>query len=251
MQPVKPLLVRGKDLAPLHMREHTIGGFKCGRVCAGCNNGWMSKLEDDIKAILIGVIEGSRPLNGLNENERFLLARWTLKTVAALNRSSTYGDPRREDARVMPEAHLRTLKAGTMPAEVLIVATIFREFTKPFDFLQNAIWTNPKNSMSLEEEHRNQSYKIGLSFGQLILIAAYYPSHEYFYGINTKAHFPLCSGRRIVPMDHIWDDSPGKSLAPHLEVPMRNVSVISQTWQRLVDNVAFTSLADPFGLGFR
>lgn len=250
-QPVTPLLVRSKDLQPIDFRQHTISSFKAGGVCAGCNNEWMSALESDVKPILIALIDGSRSFNDLNEDERFSLGRWTLKTAATLNRSSIYGDPRKENSRFVPDAHLRTLKAGMMPADVLIVGTIYRQFSKRFDFLQNAVWTNPQNSIRLKEAHRNQSYKIGLSFGQLILIAAYYPSSDYIYGINTQAHFPVWSRRRIVPINHIWDDAPARSLSPHLEVPMKNISVVSETWQRLVDNVAFTSLTDPLGLRFR
>jgi hypothetical protein len=207
----------------------------------------MSKLEVDAKPILIALIEGSRSFHDLNDDERFLLARWTLKTAATLNRSSIYGDPRKEGARFVPDAHLRTLKAGMLPDDVLIVGTIYRQFRKRFDFLQNAVWTNPQNSIRLENEHRNYSYKIGLSFGQLIVIVAY-PSSDYIYGINTQAHFPVWSGRRIVPINHIWDASPARSLSPQLEVPMRNISVISHTWQRLVDNVAFTRLINPYGV---
>jgi len=242
---VSPLLMQNAGRRPLNIRRHTIGSFKAGRVCAGCNNGWMSQLENAAKPILIALIEGTRSFPDLDRDERFAIARWTLKTAAALNRSSIYGSPKLENSRPVPNEHLRKLADGKMPTEALVVGTIYATYQKQFDFLQDAQWRNPQNSIRLQEEHRNRSYKIALSFRQLMLIAAYYPSEDYAYGINSKACFPVWATRRVVPFDHIWDDSPSRSLAPQLEVPLRNISVVSHTWQRLVDNVAFTRLIQP------
>jgi hypothetical protein len=242
---VTPMLVRSKDLAPLHIRQHVVSAFKAGGVCSGCNGGWMSDLENAAKPILIALIEGTRFFPDLAQGERYTIARWTMKTVAALNRSSTYANRDDEIARRVPDEHLRCLAAGNLPPEVLVVGTIHTDFNKRFDFLQFARWGNPKNSIPLQEEHRNRSYKIALSFGQLILIVAYYPSDDYAYAINQKGCFPIWSNRRVVPFNHIWDDSESRSLSPRLEVPLRNIWVVSHTWQRLVDNMAFTRFIRP------
>lgn len=61
--------------------EIKLDSFKLKRVCAACNNGWMSHLEDTVKPILWGLIKGGRLLNSLEEEERRILARWVGKTA--------------------------------------------------------------------------------------------------------------------------------------------------------------------------
>ena len=236
---IKPLLVRKIDSQPVHVREHVFGSFKSGRVCAECNGGWMCELENSEKPILISMIEGTLMFQELRRDESIIIARWTLKTAAALNRSSIYGDPKQKDSRPVADHHLRQLAYGGMPPDVLVVGTTYSP-EKPFDFLQNAEWRNPKNSIPLPEAHRIGNYKIALSFGKLILIAAYYPSNDYAYVVNSGGMTPIWSERRIVDYKHIWDDSYSKMMSPRLEVPMRNINVVSHTWQTLVDNMAFT-----------
>jgi len=76
-----------------------------------------------------------------------------------------------------------------------------------------------------------------------VLIAAYYPSADYAYGVNTHHYVPLWTGsRKVIPINHLRDDSPTKSGSPHLEGLLRNISVVSHTWLTLVENVAFTRL---------
>jgi hypothetical protein len=38
----------------------------------------------------------------------------------------------------------------------------------------------------------------------------------------------------IVPINHIWDDAPVRTLSPHLEVLMKNISVVSIDMTTLV-----------------
>lgn len=249
--PVNPIIVRSTDLKTIDERRHSFQAFKAGGVCRGCNGGWMSNLENQVKPILIALIERTRDFHTLTDAERFIVARWTLKTAASLNRSSSYGKETYEHARVVPHDHLRALANGEMPEDVIVVGTIYQFRRKRADFLQHATWANPQNSIPLRAEDRNTSYKIGLSFGQLILIAAYYPSPDYHYSINSHGLFPIWSKRRVVPINHIWQDQPGQSLSFEIEVAMHNLTLVSHIWQKLVDNVAFTSLTDPLNLRFR
>lgn len=48
-------------------------------VCANCNNGWMSRLEESIKPFLVSVLEGKR--HTLDENGIAELARWIVMKV--------------------------------------------------------------------------------------------------------------------------------------------------------------------------
>jgi hypothetical protein len=239
---VVPLLVRTKDFAPLDERRHHFAAFKAGGVCRGCNGGWMRELENQAKPILIALIEGARPFSTLTDLERFTVARWTLKTVAVLNRTSSYGN-RGGSARPIPDEHLQELQTGGMPSDVLVVAAMRANPDKPFDFLQFASWQNPPNGLPLEEDHCRRSYKVALSFGQLILITAYYPSSDYAYGMNRKFCFEMWAKRRVIHFDDFWDDKPTSiSLSLQLEVPMRNIYVFSHAWIAVVGNTLTTRL---------
>jgi hypothetical protein len=200
----------------------------------------MSDLEGATRDILISLIAGTRFFDDLNAEERHNLARWTMKTAAALNKSSPYGTGDAELARAIPDEHLRIVKAGGVPSEVLIVGTIYPASSKKFDFLQFARWANPKNSIPLNKEDMRRSYKVALSFGQLVLIASYYPSNDYAYAISTQRMFTIWTKRRVVPVDHIWNTSGLRSASPFLEVHIQNIAVISHAWQSLVDSMAFT-----------
>ena len=235
---LKPLLVETATRRPIDVREHGFGAFVAGGVCAACNGGWMNDLENAVKPILTGLLEGRLSFSSLNQEQLFALARWTLKTAAALNRSSSYAEAGKETTRSIPDEHLRTLADGGIPQDVIVVGAHAMSYTKLFDFLQFATWTRPTNSIPLEEDHLRRSYKIGLSFRGLIFIAAHYPSSDYAYCLNTQKCFEIFAGRRVVPFDHIWDNTVALSLSPLLEVPMRNVSVASRTWLELVDNTA-------------
>lgn len=137
---------------------------------------------------------------------------------------------------------MRTLASGKLPNDVLVIGAGYQS-SKTVDFLQYAIWTNPANSIPLRLEDREFSYKVALSFRDLVLIAAYYPPANYAYGINSHHYIPLWTGsRRVIPIDHLMDESPTKSSSPQLELLLRNVSVVSYTWLALVENVAFTRL---------
>jgi hypothetical protein len=242
---VTPMRVRSDNRQIIDMRRHVMGAFVAGSVCYDCNHGWMSALENEVNDVLIRLIVDPIQLGSLTDVERRTLARWTVKTAAVLNRCSTYGNANDEIGRPVPDEHLRILASGTLPNDVLVVGA-GSQSAKTVDFLQYAIWTNPANSIPLRDVDRNLSYKVALSFRDLVLMVAYYPSADYVYGINSHHYVPLWTGsRRVIPIDHLMDESPAKSSSPQLELLLRNISVVSHTWLALVENVAFTRLVQP------
>ena len=56
-----------------------LDALKVGRVCAPCNNGWMSALEADAERILFG---GDRDLD---TSDALRLAHWAIKTAVVMN----------------------------------------------------------------------------------------------------------------------------------------------------------------------
>jgi hypothetical protein len=55
------------------MFSHTV---RC--VCADCNNGWMSELEDEVKPVLTPLLKNHRTT--LTRDDQILLATWATKT---------------------------------------------------------------------------------------------------------------------------------------------------------------------------
>src|ERR1035441_9227231 len=188
-------------------RQHAVSAFVAGTVCGLCNNGWMSRLEGDAKPILIRLIEDPHRLENLDLNQRALIARWTLKTAAMLNRSSAYSAPGNSMSRPVPDDHLKEIMDGRCPSGVAVVGCGYPSMKK-LDWLQFGTWITPSNSISLLEEDRNRSYKIALAFRDLVLAVVYYPSAEYHYAVIEGHYVPLWVGDRgIIPVPRQLDDS--------------------------------------------
>jgi hypothetical protein len=58
-----------------------LDSFRLKEVCESCNNGWMSKLEEDAKPIILALIRGQRELVALTDEERKIVAAWAGKTA--------------------------------------------------------------------------------------------------------------------------------------------------------------------------
>ena len=83
----------------LHRRSIAYDSFKLNRICADCNNGWMSDLETRAKPLIIGLMNGSTKLESLDNHQRRLLARWAGKT--AIIESHAVGAESPVDGRVI------------------------------------------------------------------------------------------------------------------------------------------------------
>ncbi|HXP83532.1 MAG TPA: hypothetical protein VN841_02360 [Bryobacteraceae bacterium] len=226
--PVSPMRVHVGTRRILDVRDHYLETLTAGAVCGASNNGWMSGLEDAAKPILIRLIADPNQLTALTEQERIALSRWTFKTLAALNRSSTYGDPRNKHARSVPDSHLRLLALGRLPEDVIVVGGR-SDSQRPLEWLQYAMWFAPKGVV-LTETDRDRSYKIGLMLHHLVLAVAYYPSPQYrYFWVNTH-HIPLWRGTKTVSLElnELADTSAPKSTSPQIELFLRNIFVVSE-----------------------
>lgn len=61
--------------------EYRLDSFKLKKICTACNGGWMSKLEESAKPIIVALIDGGRDLTSLTAEQRCTLARWVGKTA--------------------------------------------------------------------------------------------------------------------------------------------------------------------------
>jgi hypothetical protein len=222
-------------------KQHAVRKFVSGGVCAGCNGGWMSQLENEAKPLLTRLIADPHGLPKLSEQERYVMARWTLKTAAALNAAS-FGNPANPLDRPVPREHLKPLSLGSFPDEVVVFAGGCPS-DRIADFVQNASWAVPKYSVPLVKQEQDRSYKIGMSFRSLLLGVAYYPNREYVYGIPQRTHLVLwCHGREVVrPFDDM-EEAPIVSNCQILEGFLANVFIVSKARWSLTENYESTRL---------
>jgi hypothetical protein len=69
-------------------------------VCEECNGGWMSRLEESAKSLLIEMFDPSSSIT-LNESDQLVLARWAFKSVAVISQLGSI--------KSFPLAHCREL----------------------------------------------------------------------------------------------------------------------------------------------
>jgi hypothetical protein len=71
------------------LRSHGLNTFATRQVCSGCNNGWMSRLENEAKPLFLPLMRLERSIFVLTENERRILSRWAVKTAFLIAASYT------------------------------------------------------------------------------------------------------------------------------------------------------------------
>lgn len=63
------------------LREHSLLTFVIKNVCASCNSGWMSRLEERAMPILLDLMNLKSGLLGLSEEDRTTISIWAIKTA--------------------------------------------------------------------------------------------------------------------------------------------------------------------------
>ena len=103
--------------------------------CAGCNNGWMSRLEDGVRDLLPEMINGRRV--GMNAVRQEALATWSIKTIlmfAKMHRPSEIIIPESDYTDLFdnrqPSRFMTARLARTAPPEQGSVVTMV-DFTCP------------------------------------------------------------------------------------------------------------------------
>ena len=146
---ITPMRVETATRRVIDGRRHHRESLKAGAVCGRCNIGWMSSLEIEAKPLLTRLIENPHQLTELTGPERMTVARWTMKTAAAFNRASTHGSLTDQDARPVPDEHLRQIAGGSVPQHVAVVGGDMSRrsrligFGSPLGMLQRAarLWS--------------------------------------------------------------------------------------------------------------
>jgi hypothetical protein len=198
---IKYLGVEGMEISPRQItmdgeivdkRNHPIENLLLGPVCTSCNTGWMSGLEQDVKFLLIALMEKSKDINLLSNEEKHILALWTYKTALTLNLASNY-------YLKIPSTHFHGFyqSQDTLPERVTVLAQQHdqSEMDDPFFWSQQAFWSiencDQKDLETLKEIYEKEAYKISFRFKHLILLVAYNPKPEYHFIMRKGVHVPI------------------------------------------------------------
>jgi hypothetical protein len=206
-EPINPTQFRPSGEV-VSTREHLLENLQEGRVCATCNNGWMSKLEVDARPLLRPLMEGTGPVTDLTQEERAVVARWAVKTAYMLNSATNY------DYKI-PKRYLAEFYANHRPVPngVCVFAQLHHA-NLDFYWLQGAYWPEVSGDEALDidpSEATISSYKVTLQLRHLLLLVACWPYEGWGLTLWRGIHVPLwpqsgpCFHFELDPFP--WNDS--------------------------------------------
>ncbi|MFB8426443.1 hypothetical protein ACFC4S_31015 [Priestia megaterium] len=156
-------------------RQHNLENLVNGNVCVICNNGWMSKLESEVKNILLDMVyvRNIGFINKLKTDDviRDKLAKWCYKTAIVLNNASNYRN-------LVPVAHFRNFfSKKSIPYNVTVLMGLCEK--------QDVTWIQSQPSFILTADVEGckdsiaSSYKINMEIGNFLFKVIYFPKKHY------------------------------------------------------------------------
>ena len=179
-------VAHSQDNAILKDRTHAAGNFVEGRVCEGCNNGWMNDLERQTKELLKPLIQGTTNLLSLSDDERATLAKWATKTGFVISHASPL-------KKTPPSSHMRYMKdhAGDVPPRVEVFGQQFLS-TLDFNQIQRNQWPHiAAGPPPKDPAPPDGTYKIAFHFRSLMLLVAHWAEPNSTPMISAGIHIPL------------------------------------------------------------
>lgn len=166
-------------------RSLTFENIREGRICARCNNGWMSKLEHSCQEILRDMIFGRRRPEQLSESDCLLVARWAAKTAYVLNSSANF-------IIKVPILQLNALRENSsdLPWGVAVVAATSAFFdTHWFQSTRWQVGAPDRFTNRIAGLMDTRTYKVGVQFGHLVLLVVWHATpgwwKMFWYGQHT------------------------------------------------------------------
>lgn len=184
------------DGVVLSRRKHDLNNLTEGRICAECNHGWMSKLEQTVQPLISQLHEGSIGFEKLSLEQRRALAKWATKTAWMLHTASNY-------PAVVPPDHLHELGSPGhhLPKNVLVLGSRVAAGTT-ISWIQSSTWLADLESTTTEDQFRSlakSAYKVGLRFGSVQFVVAHWPHEGWTFKLWAPLHCPLWPERgRVV-----------------------------------------------------
>jgi len=178
-------VAHSQDDTILKDRRHVAGNFVEGRVCGGCNKGWMRDLEEQTKEVLKPLIEGTVNLLSISDDERTVLAKWATKTGYVLSHAAPL-------KKVPPPSHMRYIKdnAGAVPPRVEVFGQQSIA-TADFRQIQRNQWPHITEPPPKHPRPPDGTYKIAFQFRCLMLLVAHWSDPNSMPMISAGIHIPL------------------------------------------------------------
>lgn len=172
---------KAKDIRP-----QVLGSLVQGSVCAACNGGWMSGLEAEVMPLLLSLAGGERSVDRLSNFERLLLARWCVKTCAALNHASNFH-------RLVRPEHAAAVEAGPPVTGTFVLGGQLDQDPAAPIYWNQTVGAGPMvkpADVSLEQilADLREGWRITLRIGRLILLTAYVPPGVWLPLLNPATH---------------------------------------------------------------
>lgn len=171
----------------LSARHHSLNQHVLGRICTHCNNGWMSRLEEKAKSLVIGLSESTLKFSELDSTEYLVLGRWACKTAYTFHAASNY-------RMIVDLNHYKNLALieDNLPQSVWVFGCQHQS-TQPFMWLQSPSWNIEGDeslvSQGLQHLMKKVAYKICFSIKDLILLVAYNPLQDGLFKIWKGVHY--------------------------------------------------------------
>ena len=168
----------------LEQRTMVLDAFVAGRVCARCNNGWMSRLEDAVRDDLVALARGSRDLGALDDRALEVLAKWAVKTAYAAQ-SVALGP------KLVPADHRRALCAGDLGVVRVVGRLSAVNLGLTTYGMQRWQIAYPGATRAEVVDAVAQSYKVVLTVGRLVLAVCYWPEPTWPMAISRQSHVAI------------------------------------------------------------
>jgi hypothetical protein len=147
-------------------REHDALSLVLGKVCEGCNTGWMAQLEVDTRPILEALWDARNP-PVLTLEQCNSLSKWTFKTAATLNYSANY-------KRIVPLDHVRQFHAKHRLPENATVDLAF-SYRDGIHWIVGGNTKFVTLSGRITNSQKRATYVITLQFDHVLLRLAWVP----------------------------------------------------------------------------
>lgn len=155
------------------LRSHPASAYKAGRICADCNNGWMSALEDAVKPLFLPMLTALPGAQCLwSDEEKLTVARWTLKTACAASvamSSDLHDLPDISDDHYRLARDFQALPAG------MSVSYVLHPSTQNYNAYHTRNWLLADPSLENSAHLFSMSWKHSFQIKNLILTVAFMP----------------------------------------------------------------------------
>ena len=153
------------------IRQTSGSSLVYGKVCAICNNGWMSSLEVKFKTFFEKLQEDYNTIYNISKEERFNVSLWVLKTSMMINSAGDY-------RQVIPlELYRHVAKNRTLPKNIKVDLTYIKsdpELSWEQSNIYGSINKSSESKSDITQDLRKNSFVTSLQIEQLGIKVTFY-----------------------------------------------------------------------------